>query len=104
VGCQQGHPRPNGKTAHSASYGARKALMEAFRKQLDGIPAFQTKSFNELTKQEYAEHWKRFVDRSEQAEAELHKVFEDIKFSTPPASTRSPLLRPARYLPLPLFR
>jgi SPP1 gp7 family putative phage head morphogenesis protein len=56
----------------------RKALARAFKAQLEKVPAFQTKSFNELTKEDYHEHWKRFADRSERAQAELHKIFQGI--------------------------
>ena len=70
--------RTGGKTANSGAAQMRRALTEAFKKALDKESAYQFKSINELTHAEYAEHWKRFADRSEQAEAELQKVFRGI--------------------------
>lgn len=70
--------RTGGKTTHSGSAAARRALADAFRKQLNHLPQFETKSVSELTKAEYREHWKRFADRSERAEAELRRVFDGI--------------------------
>lgn len=70
--------RTGGKTAHSGAHTMRKALMEAFTKQLDAAPAFQVKSFNQLTKDEYNEHWKRFDARSMEAYQELLRAFHGI--------------------------
>jgi HK97 family phage portal protein len=70
--------RPGGKTANSGAAQMRRALTEAFKKAIDKEPAYQFKSINELTHAEYEEHWKRFADRSEQAEAELQKIFRGI--------------------------
>ena len=70
--------RTGGKTANSGAAQMRRALTEAFKKAIDKEPAYQFKSINELTHAEYEEHWKRFADRSEQAEAELQKVFRGI--------------------------
>jgi hypothetical protein len=70
--------RTGGKTAHSGASQMRRALAKAFKAQLEKVPAFQTKSFSELTKDEYHEHWKRFADRSERAQAELHEIFQGI--------------------------
>jgi HK97 family phage portal protein len=70
--------RTGGKTANSGATQMRRALTEAFKKAIDNEPTYQFKSINELTHAEYEEHWKRFADRSEQAEAELQKVFRGI--------------------------
>jgi HK97 family phage portal protein len=70
--------RTGGKTANSGAAQMRRALTEAFKKAIEKEPAYQFKSINELTHAEYEEHWKRFADRSEQAEAELQKVFRGI--------------------------
>jgi HK97 family phage portal protein len=56
----------------------RKALTAAFEKALDQATAVQWKSVTELTHAEYMEHWKRFANRSEQAEAELKRIFHGI--------------------------
>jgi hypothetical protein len=70
--------RTGGKTAHSSAYAARTALLAAFGKAIDAAPAFQVKSFNQLTHADYMEHWKRFADRSEVAEAQLRGIFSGI--------------------------
>jgi HK97 family phage portal protein len=70
--------RTGGKTAQSAGAQMRRALTEAFKKTIDKTTAYQFKSINELTHAEYAEHWKRFADRSEQAVNELLKVFQGL--------------------------
>jgi HK97 family phage portal protein len=70
--------RPGGKTAHSAAAQARRALTGAFKKSLDKSTDYQVKSVTDLSHAEYMEHWKRFADRSEQAEEELQKVFRGI--------------------------
>jgi hypothetical protein len=71
--------RTGGKTAHSGARKARLALTEAFKKALDQQePAYVTKKVTDLTHSEYMEHWKRFANRSEQAEAELKAVFKGI--------------------------
>ncbi len=70
--------RTGGKSAHSAAAQMRRALTEAFKKQLDQTPAFQVKSIKNLTHAEYMEHWKRFADRTERAVAELRTVFKGI--------------------------
>lgn len=70
--------RPGGKTATSNAYKLRKTLSESFKKAIDRTPAFQVKSITDLTRDEYMEHWKRFSARSEEAKAELHKVFVTI--------------------------
>jgi HK97 family phage portal protein len=70
--------RTGGKTAYSGASAARRALTDAFSKALDKAPGFQVKSFADLTHTEYMEHWKRFADRSDQAEAELHRIFQGI--------------------------
>lgn len=55
----------------------RKALTDAFARVLDQKIAteYTAKSVTELSHSEYMEHWKRFADRSEEAETELRKVF-----------------------------
>jgi HK97 family phage portal protein len=70
--------RTGGKTAHSAAAQMRRALAEAFKKNLDKVPEFQVKNFKDLTHAEYMEHWKRFNDRTEHARDELLKVFAGI--------------------------
>ncbi|HEX3861285.1 MAG TPA: phage portal protein [Stellaceae bacterium] len=70
--------RTGGKTAHSASSQMRRALMSAFKKQIDGVPQFQVKHVTELSHDEYMEHYKRFDRRTQDAVAELHKTFESI--------------------------
>jgi len=70
--------RTGGKTAQSAGARMRRALREAFKKNLDKAPLYQVKSVTELTHSEYMEHWKRFADRSEKAEAELRTIFKGI--------------------------
>lgn len=70
--------RTGGKTAHSGASVARRALMDAFKKQIEKVPEFQVKAFGDLTHADYMEHWKRFADRSEKAEAELKEIFEGI--------------------------
>jgi HK97 family phage portal protein len=71
--------RTGGKTAHSHAAKVRSALSEAFKKAIDrSVPDYQVKSVNDLTDTEYMEHWKRFADSSEHAEAELKEVFADI--------------------------
>ena len=56
----------------------KKSLVEVFKKELDKVPALQVKHVKDLTHHEYMEHWKRFADRSEKAEAELKEVFTGI--------------------------
>jgi len=68
--------RTGGKS--SATIAVRRALTEAFKNAIDKEPGYQVKAVNELTHAEYMEHWKRFADRSEQAEAELQKIFQGI--------------------------
>lgn len=71
--------RTGGKTAHSAAVRMRSTLSEAFKKALDTkVPEYSAKSINDLTHTEYMEHWKRFSDRSEVAEAELKAAFKEI--------------------------
>jgi SPP1 gp7 family putative phage head morphogenesis protein len=71
--------RTGGKTAHSGAREMRKALTDAFKKALDTQePAYRAKKVTELTHTEYMEHWKRFADRSEQAEADLKTIFRGI--------------------------
>jgi HK97 family phage portal protein len=70
--------RTGGKSAHSGAAEMRRALKAAFEKQFDRTPEFQVKSLKDLTHSEYMEHWKRFSDRSEHAEAQLSKVFRGI--------------------------
>jgi hypothetical protein len=72
--------RTGGKTAHSGAHAMRRALTEAFAKQLGQKIAseYTSKSVRELTHSEYMEHWKRFADRSERARDELHKLFHGI--------------------------
>jgi len=70
--------RTGGKTAHSGAAEMRRALTTAFKKQFDGKPEFQVKHVTDLSQAEYMEHWKRFNDRSERAEAELRKIFHGI--------------------------
>jgi HK97 family phage portal protein len=70
--------RTGGKPASGAGAQMRRALTEAFKKQLDRTPQFQFKSIKDLSHAEYMEHWKRFADRSERAVEELHKVFIGI--------------------------
>jgi SPP1 gp7 family putative phage head morphogenesis protein len=68
--------RTGGKQAPVSK--VRKALTAAFEKALDQATAVQWKSVTELTHAEYMEHWKRFADRSERAEAELKRIFHGI--------------------------
>jgi HK97 family phage portal protein len=68
--------RTGGKS--SPAIQMRRALSEAFKKQLDNETPYQVKHVNDLSHTEYMEHWKRFADRSETAEADLHKIFEGI--------------------------
>jgi len=72
--------RTGGKTAHSGASRMRRALTEAFSKQLEQKVAseYTAKSIKDLTHAEYMEHWKRFADRSERAQAELDKIFRGI--------------------------
>jgi SPP1 gp7 family putative phage head morphogenesis protein len=70
--------RAGGKSANSAESQMRRALTEAFTKTLDKSIDYQVKSITDLTHAEYMEHWKRFADRSDEAEAELRKVFRGI--------------------------
>lgn len=70
--------RAGGKTAHSAASAARNALIEAFKKQVNKAADFQIKTLKDLTHAEYMEHWKRFANRSEQAEMELRRIFHGI--------------------------
>jgi HK97 family phage portal protein len=70
--------RTGGKTANSGTAQMRRALVESFKKQLDRTPEFQIKSVTDQTHSEYMEHWKRFADRSERAQAELLTVFRGI--------------------------
>lgn len=71
--------RTGGKSSQSATHGMRKDLTEAFKKALDvKTKEYASKSINELTREEYAEHWKRFVDQSERAAANLETVFKGI--------------------------
>jgi len=70
--------RTGGKTANSGTAQMRRALTEAFKKQLDKAPEYQVKTVTELSHTEYMEHWKRFADRSEQAERDLKTVFKGI--------------------------
>jgi HK97 family phage portal protein len=68
--------RTGGKS--SAAIQMRRALTEAFKKQLDKEEPYKVKHVNELTHAEYMEHWKRFSDRSERAEEDLRKIFRGI--------------------------
>jgi HK97 family phage portal protein len=72
--------RTGGKTAHSGAHAMRRALKAAFAKQLEQKVAtdYTAKSVKDLTHAEYMEHWKRFADSSERAEAELRKIFRGI--------------------------
>jgi HK97 family phage portal protein len=70
--------RTGGKSANSGAAQMRRVLTAAFKKAIDQTPQFQVKSVTELSRSEYGEHWKRFADRSEQAEAELRHVFAGI--------------------------
>jgi HK97 family phage portal protein len=70
--------RTGGKSEHSASAEMRRALTDAFTKQLDKTPAFQVKSIKDLSHAEYMEHWKRFSDRTERAVEDLRRVFKGI--------------------------
>ena len=71
--------RTGGKTAHSRAAKMRNALTEVFKKALDSkIPTYTSKSVNELTHTEYMEHWKRFADSAEAADAKLKAVFAGI--------------------------
>lgn len=71
--------RTGGKTAHSGSARMRSALSEAFKKALDSKDkAYVSKGINELSHTEYMEHWKRFADSAEAAEAKLKAVFDGI--------------------------
>jgi HK97 family phage portal protein len=70
--------RTGGKSAQSAGNQMRRALRDAFKKAVDKSPQYQVKSVTELTHSEYMEHWKRFADRSELAEAELRTIFKGI--------------------------
>src|SRR5579884_994502 len=70
--------RTGGKTSFSNIGRIRAALMQRFQNALAEKTDFQVKSVKDLTHSEYMEHWKRFADRSEFAEAELLKVFKGI--------------------------
>lgn len=70
--------RTGGKTANSGAAQMRQALTKAFEKALDQEPAFKVKGITELSHAEYMEHWKRFADRTEQAESDLQKIFRGI--------------------------
>jgi HK97 family phage portal protein len=70
--------RTGGKSANSGAAHMRRALTEAFKKQLDAAPSFQVKSFKDLSHSEYMEHWKRFADRTGRAEAELQRAFRSL--------------------------
>jgi HK97 family phage portal protein len=70
--------RTGGKTSHSAAANLRRVLLAAFKKQLDSGPQYQFKSVKDQSHTEYMEHWKRFADRSERAEADLKRVFVGI--------------------------
>jgi HK97 family phage portal protein len=72
--------RTGGKSSYSGAAQMRRALTEAFKgiveKKLQ--TGYTAKSVKDLTHAEYMEHWKRFADRSERAEAELRKEFARI--------------------------
>jgi HK97 family phage portal protein len=70
--------RIGGKLANNGISEFRRALSKAFKKTIDKAPEYQTKSLKDLTHAEYMEHWKRFADRSERAEAELRTIFRGI--------------------------
>ena len=72
--------RTGGKTAHSAATKMRRALSEAFKKQIDQkiVSEYTVKKVTELTHSEYMEHWKRFSHRTERANAELRRIFHGI--------------------------
>lgn len=71
--------RTGGKTAHSGAATLRQKLSEAFKKAFDSKDkAYVSKGINELTHTEYMEHWKRFADSAEEAEAKLKAVFDSI--------------------------
>lgn len=56
----------------------RKALRDAFKRQLDQKVEYSAKSVTELTHSEYMEHWKRFDARSMEAYQELLRIFHGI--------------------------
>lgn len=71
--------RKGGKTAFSETFNMRKALSTAFVKAIEAKDKqFKVKDIKDLTKQEYAEHWKRFANRSDMAAADLKTVFLGI--------------------------
>ena len=70
--------RAGGKTVYSAAAKVRNALVEAFKKQIDGTPQFQVKHLKDLTHSEYMEHYKRFDSRTQHAVEQLEKVFLGI--------------------------
>jgi hypothetical protein len=71
--------RTGGKTANSGAAQMRRALTDAFKNALNNeLPSYKVKKVTELSHAEYMEHWKRFADRSEQAEAKLKEVFLGI--------------------------
>jgi hypothetical protein len=70
--------RTGGKSANSESAQMRRALSDAFRKQLDKTPSLVVKSVKDLTHAEYMEHWKRFSDRTEHAVTDMRTVFKGI--------------------------
>jgi HK97 family phage portal protein len=70
--------RTGGKSSHSATANFRKALNDAFKKQIDKTPGFQFKSLKDLTHAEYMDHWKRFDSRTQQAVEQLVGVFKGI--------------------------
>jgi len=70
--------RTGGKSANSGTAEMRRALTEAFKKQLDKAPEYQSKSVTDLTHAEYMEHWKRFDARSMEAYQELLRIFHGI--------------------------
>jgi len=72
--------RTGGKSSYSGAAQMRRALTEVFKDILNNKlqSDYTAKSVKDLTHTEYMEHWKRFADRSEHAEAALRKVFADI--------------------------
>jgi Phage Mu protein F like protein len=71
--------RTGGKTAHSGSARLRNALTDAFKKAFESKDkAYVSKGINELSHAEYMEHWKRFADSAEEAEAKLKTIFDGI--------------------------
>jgi HK97 family phage portal protein len=71
--------RTGGKSAHNSVKSMQGALSKAFAKIFESkTKVYESKSLSDLTHTEYMEHWKRFADSAEAAEAKLKAVFDGI--------------------------